>query len=78
MIASRTTQSRPQLTLDRLGVVALLSAVVVVAALFVGARYGALLLIGFGLGFALDGLRFRFAGPWRALILRGEPAALIA
>lgn len=78
MAVSGTTQSRLQLTLDRLGVVALLSAVVVVAALFVGAHYGALLLIGLGLGLALEGLRFGFAGPWRALILRGEPAGLIA
>lgn len=78
MAVSGITQSRPQLALDRLGVVALLSSVVVATALFVGARYGALLMIGLGLGLALEGLRFGFAGPWRALILRGEPAGLIA
>lgn len=78
MAVSGITQSRPQLALDRLGVVALLSAAVVATALLVGARYGALLLIGLGLGLTLEGLRFGFAGPWRALILRGEPAGLIA
>ena len=48
-----------------------------VAAL-VGARYGLLLLIGLGLGMTLEGLRFGFAGPWRAMIERREPAGLIA
>lgn len=66
------------MALDCLVVVALLSAVVVATALLVGARYGALLMIGLGLGLTLEGLRFGFAGPWRALILRGEPAGLIA
>ncbi len=58
-------------------VVAVLVAVLAVAAL-AGARYGALLLVGLGFGIALEGLRFGFAGPWRAMILRREPAGLIA
>nr|WP_321454482.1 YeeE/YedE family protein [uncultured Cohaesibacter sp.] len=43
-----------------------------------GVRYGLLLAIGIGFGLTLEGLRFGFAGPWRAMILRREPAGLIA
>nr|WP_319483597.1 YeeE/YedE family protein [uncultured Cohaesibacter sp.] len=43
-----------------------------------GVRYGLLLAIGVGFGLTLEGLRFGFAGPWRAMILRREPAGLIA
>ena len=53
------------------------AAVLAVAAL-AGARYGLLLMIGLGFGIALEGLRFGFAGPWRAFILRREPAGLVA
>lgn len=58
-------------------VVAALALCVIVAAL-AGARYGLLLLIGLGLGMVLEGLRFGFAGPWRAMILRREPEGLLA
>lgn len=51
---------------------------VLAVSVFVGARYGALLLVGLGFGMVLEGLRFGFAGPWRAMILRREPAGLIA
>lgn len=43
-----------------------------------GLRYGLLLAIGLGFGLVLEGLRFGFAGPWRAMILRRDPAGLIA
>ena len=43
-----------------------------------GVRYGLILAIGVGFGLTLEGLRFGFAGPWRAMILRREPAGLIA
>ncbi|KIN71516.1 YeeE/YedE thiosulfate transporter family protein [Sulfitobacter guttiformis] len=43
-----------------------------------GLRYGLLLAVGIGFGLVLEGLRFGFAGPWRAMILRREPAGLIA
>lgn len=59
----------------------LIGAVVAVAfavAAGAGARYGLLLLIGIGFGLTLEGLRFGFAGPWRAMILRREPAGLLA
>lgn len=47
-------------------------------AAFAGARYGLLLMIGFGFGITLEGLRFGFAGPWRAMIQRREPAGVLA
>ncbi|MEF2552289.1 YeeE/YedE family protein [Aurantimonas sp. A2-1-M11] len=43
-----------------------------------GAHYGLLLVIGLGFGITLEGLRFGFAGPWRAMIVRREPAGLLA
>lgn len=53
-------------------------AAVLAVALLVGVRYGLMLAIGLGLGITLEGLRFGFAGPWRAMILRREPAGLLA
>jgi len=47
-------------------------------AVFAGARYGFLLVIGLGFGMVLEGLRFGFAGPWRAMILRREAGGLLA
>ncbi|OWJ74625.1 YeeE/YedE family protein [Haematobacter genomosp. 1] len=58
-------------------ILAALAAVFAVA-LFAGARYGLLLAIGLGFGITLEGLHFGFAGPWRAMILRREPAGLLA
>lgn len=51
---------------------------VALVGLFAGARYGMLLLIGLGFGIALEGLRFGFAGPWRAMITRREPSGVLA
>lgn len=62
----------------RAGLVAGALALVLAVAVLAGARYGLLLLIGLGFGITLEGLRFGFAGPWRAMILRREPAGLIA
>lgn len=45
---------------------------------FAGARYGLLLAVGLGFGITLEGCRFGFAGPWRAMILRREPAGILA
>ena len=53
-------------------------ALVALVAMFAGARYGMLLAIGLGFGVALEGMRFGFAGPWRAMILRREPSGVIA
>lgn len=43
-----------------------------------GARFGLLFLIGLGLGATLEGLRFGFAGPWRAMIVNRDPSGLLA
>ena len=58
----------------------LIGAVVAVTAIaaLAGARFGLMLSIGLGLGMTLEGLRFGFAGPWRAMILRREPAGILA
>ena len=51
---------------------------VLAVAIFAGVRYGLMLMIGLGLGLALEGLRFGFAGPWRAMILRRDPSGILA
>lgn len=53
-------------------------AAVVAVSLFAGARFGLLLAIGLGFGITLEGFRFGFAGPWRAMILRRDPAGVLA
>lgn len=60
---------------------ALVGAVLVLAfavSVLAGARSGLLLLVGLGLGLTLEGLRFGFAGPWRAMILRREAGGILA
>ena len=47
-------------------------------AVFAGARYGLLLMLGLGFGVVLEALRFGFAGPWRAMILRREAGGIWA
>ncbi|GAB4510981.1 MAG: YeeE/YedE family protein [Roseibium sp.] len=54
------------------------AAAVFAVALFAGARYGLMLAVGLGLGITLEGLRFGFAGPWSAMILRRDPAGMLA
>ena len=46
--------------------------------LLAGLRYGLLLAVGIGFGLTLEGLRFGFAGPWRAMILHRNPSGLLA
>ena len=43
-----------------------------------GLRFGVMIAIGLGFGATLEGLRFGFAGPWRAMILRRDPAGIWA
>jgi hypothetical protein len=64
--------------LRRSALVGLAFAVVLVVALAAGLRFGMLLLIGLGFGIVLEGFRFGFAGPWRALILRREVTGVLA
>lgn len=52
--------------------------VIAAIAVFAGARFGMMLALGLGFGIVLEGLRFGFAGPWRAMILRREPAGIVA
>lgn len=58
-------------------ILAALSLVLAVAIL-AGVRYGVMLIIGLGFGVVLEGLRFGFAGPWRAMILRRDPGGILA
>ncbi|MCJ8139004.1 YeeE/YedE family protein [Falsirhodobacter halotolerans] len=62
----------------RLGLIAGAVAVIAAVSVFAGARYGLLLTIGLGIGMTLEGLRFGFAGPWRAMILRRDPSGILA
>ncbi len=62
----------------RAGLIGLPLVVILALMAAAGVRYGLLLAIGVGFGLTLEGLRFGFAGPWRAMILRREPAGLIA
>jgi len=47
-------------------------------ALAAGPRAGLLLAIGIGFGLVLEGLRFGFAGPWRAMIAERDARGLLA
>lgn len=62
----------------RTGLIIAAIAVVLAVMILVGVRYGLLLAIGLGFGMTLEGLRFGFAGPWRAMILRKDPSGLFA
>ncbi|MFD0857811.1 YeeE/YedE family protein [Roseovarius aquimarinus] len=64
--------------LPRAGLIVLAALLVAAVAALAGARFGLMLAIGLGLGMTLEGLRFGFAGPWRAMILRREPAGILA
>lgn len=67
---------RPILKYCGLIFIALLSVTIVSA--LAGLRFGFMLAIGLGFGIVLEGLRFGFAGPWRAMILRRDPSGLWA
>ena len=68
----------PRPILRRGGLIVAAVFVVLAVAALAGARYGLMLAVGLGFGLALEGLRFGFAGPWRAMILRREPSGLWA
>ena len=71
-----TTRPAPVLgrVLRRGGLVLAALVAVMAVAVLAGGRFGVMLAIGLGLGITLEGLRFGFAGPWRAMILRRESA----
>ncbi|MBP0484160.1 YeeE/YedE family protein [Sagittula salina] len=62
----------------RAGLVAGALVLIAAVALLAGGRYGLLLAIGLGFGMVLEGFRFGFAGPWRALITRREAGGTLA
>lgn len=62
----------------RSALVAAALCLVLCVATLVGVRFGLMLLVGLGFGLALEGLRFGFAGPWRAMIVRRDPAGILA
>ncbi len=70
--------SAPRPILKRGGLIVAAVFVILAVAALAGARYGLMLAVGLGFGLALEGLRFGFAGPWRAMILRREPSGLWA
>ncbi len=66
----------------RSGLVFLCIALVVASFVVAGPRSAFLMIVGLGFGFVLEGLRFGFAGPWRAIVHdrdgRGLCAQLLA
>jgi uncharacterized membrane protein YedE/YeeE len=64
--------------LKRFGLILAALATVFAVALLVGIRYALMLSVGLGFGLVLEGLRFGFAGPWRAMILRRDPSGILA
>ncbi|WP_052341007.1 YeeE/YedE thiosulfate transporter family protein [Salinarimonas rosea] len=64
--------------LTRTGLVLLALVVAAFLALFVGLRFAILFLVGVGFGLTLEGLRFGFAGPWKALVVRRDGRGVMA
>jgi uncharacterized membrane protein YedE/YeeE len=73
-----TLEARIGRGLERTLLIALPLVAAFAVAAATGARYGLLLLVGLGLGIVLEALRFGFAGPWRAMILRRDPSGFLA
>lgn len=73
------TDSLAKAPIWRRGSLVLTALVLIFAiAILAGVRYGLMLMIGLGFGLVLEGLRFGFAGPWRAMILRRDPSGVLA
>ena len=78
MIHAAQTASSSSSVTARAALIGAALVVIMSVAILVGARFALMLVIGLGFGVALEGLRFGFAGPWRAMILRREPAGILA
>jgi len=76
--ASVTGADTSSAWMPRAGLIGVAILVVGAVALFAGARFGLMLGLGLGFGIVLEALGFGFAGPWRAMILRREPAGILA
>jgi len=68
----------PKSALAGIVLATLVLAVAFAIAATAGARFGLLFLVGLGLGVTLEGLRFGFAGPWRAMIVQRDPRGILA
>jgi len=78
-VATGAASGRVPHALPRRAALVLAALLAVLAVMILsGIRYGLLLAVGLGFGLVLEGLRFGFAGPWRAMILRREPSGLFA
>ncbi|MGJ3261625.1 MAG: YeeE/YedE thiosulfate transporter family protein [Salinarimonas sp.] len=64
--------------ITRTSLVLLALVVAAFLALFVGLRMALLFLVGVGFGLTLEGLRFGFAGPWKALLVRRDGRGVMA
>ncbi|MFN3954849.1 MAG: YeeE/YedE thiosulfate transporter family protein [Pararhodobacter sp.] len=62
----------------RLGLALAALALVAGTAVAAGPRAGLLVALGIGFGLVLEGLRFGFAGPWRAMIAERDARGLLA
>ncbi len=70
-------EGRASSTVTRAVLIGAALAFALAVALFVGVRYGLLILIGLGFGITLEGFRFGFAGPWRRMITERDPGGLL-
>jgi len=68
----------PRFIARRAGLVLAVLGLTLAVGAFAGLRFGLMLAVGLGFGIALEGLRFGFAGPWRAMILRRDPGGIWA
>lgn len=62
----------------RSGLIVAAVVLILLVAVFAGVRFGLMLMVGLSFGLVLEGLRFGFAGPWRAMILRRDPSGILA
>jgi uncharacterized membrane protein YedE/YeeE len=69
---------KPRLFLKWVTLFTFVVAIFLPVAAIAGLRFGLMILIGLGFGATLEGFRFGFAGPWRAMITKRDPAGIWA
>ena len=69
---------KPSLFLKWVTLFTFVVAIFLPVAAIAGLRFGLMILIGLGFGATLEGFRFGFAGPWRAMITKRDPAGIWA
>ena len=69
---------QPRLFLKWTGLVSFVVLIFLCVGAFAGLRFGLMILLGLALGATLEGFRFGFAGPWRAMITKRDPAGIWA